>query len=571
MTSKSSRFLATCIISVCLILEACTFISQAKTRILPTYPPGYDQSGYLTVTYLLVHRAMSNHWVQEISNSLKSPSPSGILFPVEGALMQNFLGTGRLSCLALGFTVFAIFQWALFSYFTQLAGLWLGIAALAFLLSLNSLFLPVGGIYDYRIDFLAASAFGIFICLLLKTEFFYRRGCTLLAAISGTFLVLNRFITLSYILPIFALATLMAAAPCFSGSRLRRLKNAALMIVGPACVIGPVLWNCRQAIWNYYFVGHVTGSEKRIRINEQHIHNWIEHLTYYPRSILSDHLGGLFPKLFLTFTLVIFLRFILRSLQARKLKWAATESRVDLRLLICGLACLVPIVILTLDQAKSPVVGSIVTGPAVMFFVLIFYKFYLKIPVDFRPSVRFKSILAVCLLVLSLIHVFLRARGQVPEIGTQRNILAFNDIYETIRLESIKSGWPNPRISSDRVADSLLPMNVLVYAYENHLSWIEPQSFLGRSIFSISSLEIIQELESSDFFISSELDESQSPFPFTLSMLDNKSLIAGWIRNHMRLVGTYQTHLGTTLLFMRPQRNATRQTSCNQTFPGTAR
>src|SRR5262249_25488410 len=112
-------------------------------------------------------------------------------------------------------------------------------------------------------------------------------------------LVLFRFLTLVYFAGI--LSTFLAiafvrlwATPRGSAECLRRARSvqgtvlAALVLV---TLTAPWLWHNRRAIWAYYVVGHFTGTEKGIRAVEVGLVTRLDHLLFYPKNLLFEHVG----------------------------------------------------------------------------------------------------------------------------------------------------------------------------------------------------------------------------------------------------------------------------------------
>ncbi len=157
-------------------------------------------------------------------------------------------------------------------------------------------------LFDFRMDFLAYCLYGVWACTVIHSQLFLHRywslGCGLIAA----FLVLNRFVTVTYLLGVSAGFALICGTVAIFWrkeadlvSRLRRrLFNLGLSTVVLLVVVLPILIRNRHAIHDYYVVNHVVGEERYVRAALLGIHDLAGHLSFYPNSIIQDHLGGIF-------------------------------------------------------------------------------------------------------------------------------------------------------------------------------------------------------------------------------------------------------------------------------------
>ena len=138
-------------------MEALLF-SSFYMREVAWYPPdNFDQASYLLETYRLQERIFSQGLDQVWSAFWSKGHASGVLFPIEGALagiVINGTRFPRLCVLFLGFCALQIVA------FTTARAVWkrrvYGYIALGLILSEITLwFAPGGGLFDFRMDFLA--------------------------------------------------------------------------------------------------------------------------------------------------------------------------------------------------------------------------------------------------------------------------------------------------------------------------------------------------------------------------------------------------------------------------------
>jgi hypothetical protein len=118
----------------------------------------------------------------------------------------------------------------------------------------------------------------------------------------GALLDLNRFVTVAYLLGVSAGFAIVCGIFALYGrrdralaSRMRqRLLNLGISSALLAVVCLPILLRNWRAIHGYYVVGHAVGDEKYVRAALLGIHDLQGHLSFYPNSIIQNHLGNVF-------------------------------------------------------------------------------------------------------------------------------------------------------------------------------------------------------------------------------------------------------------------------------------
>ncbi|MGI0025725.1 MAG: hypothetical protein ACREA4_11365, partial [Nitrososphaera sp.] len=168
-------------------------------------------------------------------------------------------------------------QLALFYTIRSLTGsLVLGMIGLGLLLSQDVGFFWAGGLFDFRIDFVAYCLYGTWVCMVLRSDIFLDKKWTAIAGGVAVITVLTRFVTVAYI---GAAGTFVLIYLLWKYFRQRSNTNATVQVkarlrgVGVFTVIVsifvlPIFWMNREPIIAYYVVGHVTSNEKYIRANE---------------------------------------------------------------------------------------------------------------------------------------------------------------------------------------------------------------------------------------------------------------------------------------------------------------
>src|ERR1700730_9082890 len=150
---------------ILIVLEALLFAAFYNREIGPYPPQGYDQAVYLTGTYRLQEK-VSTEGLSAFWRELRDPSHAGTLaFPMEGALFGLIIGGTRFPQLCVLFVAFCVLQ--VFAYNTArlvFRDRLYGIIAVGLILAQSTLRYQAGGLYDFRIDFLAYSLYGLWVC-----------------------------------------------------------------------------------------------------------------------------------------------------------------------------------------------------------------------------------------------------------------------------------------------------------------------------------------------------------------------------------------------------------------------
>src|SRR5271166_2504410 len=205
MTPEGNRFDRTALL-ILILLEALLF-SSFYMREVAWYPPdNFDQASYLIETYRLQERILTHGLGQAWKVLWSRGHAAGVLFPIEGALAGIVIGGTRLPQLCVLFIGFCGLQVAAF---TTARAVWerrvYGYIALGLILSQITLwFWQGGGLFDFRMDFLAYCLYGIWACAVTRSQLFLHRYWSLGSGLIGAFLVLNRFVTFTYLVGVSA-------------------------------------------------------------------------------------------------------------------------------------------------------------------------------------------------------------------------------------------------------------------------------------------------------------------------------------------------------------------------------
>jgi hypothetical protein len=542
----------------CLILvQFLLFRTYAMREVVGYYPPNHDQTYYLMSSYHLYEEILKHGVARAVIDSCHSPT--GFLMPVLAGVFFMLTGASRFNALLLNFSFFVSLQIVMIKVVRDLSGkLSLSVLAVGLLLAVNAPFFWAGGMMDFRIDFMAFSLFGIFVSTVMKSRVFELRKWSLIAGLIASVLILLRYITAVYIVTIFCpMATylLLVKYGLWRSRRseqqkrvtLVRIKNLFLCSGAIAILTFPFLWINRGGIYNYYFIGHVLGEEKNIRAAEQGITGLVSSVLYYPRSILLDHIGvGA-----LAITCVILSVILVGFFTGGKNHEVSTQRESFLRegfgfLTLCILS---PILVLTLDTSKSPVVGNIVVAP--FLWMVIFILLHLN---RRMRKVIVKAIFNV-VVIITLLYAISNQFSHYGRHGSlyDRKMLGVTKMYEDIALYCKKMELVQPRISVDRTRDYLAVPMLSSFCYEINDILLKPIVKIGNSIFSISRDEALRGIRDSDIVIvGMSTYKDQSVFPFDISMKSIRPIMKKALHDEFMALGDYYFDASQFRVYVRP-------------------
>lgn len=485
------------------VFEFLLFQSYVMREIVPFYPSSNDQSSYLTHAYTLYEKIAQQGLLTGLFQY--SPGPTSTLFMPQAALFFMLSGASRFSALLLNFFYFIAFQLAfVLTVKTLSRNIFIPLFALGLLLACRIPF-DVGGLLDFRIDFMAFCLYGIFLSCVLLSRIFLERRWVIVAALCAVLLILMRSITVAYL---GILGILLLAWFPWTQHAAIRIKNLLLFGLIVVLMVLPVLWMNWQAIYEYYGMGHLLGEEKHIRAKEMGIKNLWNVLTFYPIT-LRTHLKGTIWAIGFIWLLSI------------AYGWFRCRSRsVTLPLYREGyifliLAILAPLIPLTLDVSKSSVVAGILVPPVLWF--LVWALMHIETICDKNPGMtRWLQIFFVLVLVTGLGFQLDKLALRAVPLEKKQEEAQITQMYEDIGDYARKKQWPQVRLSVDRICDYLLSGNQVTLYYERKGILLDVAiQRLGDSIFSITKEEALASLEKSNVLILNLGDYKKGPpYPF---------------------------------------------------------
>jgi len=412
-----------------------------------------------------------------------------------------------------------------------------------------------GGLFDFRVDFMAFCLYGIVATLVLNSRVFLSRGRTLVAAFAAGALVLLRVITSAYLFAVFFALLILgliylrwAKGPAKADIKMR-IKNLLIYQLIVFLFIAPFLWVSRLALYNYYIVFHVISNEKNIREAAVGVHDWIEALFFYPYNVLRSQIG-LHAIAWVVGLLILgaYLSFIYR----KAIKQSVIANIFSEGSLYLLLAILIPLCVLTTDTSKSAVVGSIVVVPIVWLTVWL-----VMAPVLALKSSRFLTI--ACAVLSVLVFVFAmsyqtRFYAHSMRPVQKQKLEQINRMYNDVGHYIVKHKLPRVNLSVDQLQGYLTWASIKVFYYEQHhvMLNINIEQLGGNSVSPISYPEAIKSLKKSNMVIfQASGPKPAAYYPFNTSVEKMKPKLMAYIHQYFLPLETYPIGKRNFTVFVR--------------------
>lgn len=527
------------------------FKQYFQHEVLGFYPINFDQGVFLSLTYELFGSIKSGNIISSFSH-MTSTLPTGMLFPVNALVSFFMTEPSRFSALLPNLFYFSLLQIISFWTIKNITGkTYLGFIFVGLLLTLKTPFSAAGGIADFRMDFIAFCMYGIFIATVMKSNVFLHRRWTFIVASVAILMILLRCITAVYFgMTIGALIFYFSCICLFSTNQeqvyegKKRFINLALAILLVCIIILPCIYINKESLYQYYVVGHLTGAEGPIRGLPRN-DSWITHLLYYPVSVADQHIGAQ-GKHAIYLLIIAFSSFYL---MARKFSWIADSSVRQANIIgknkIIFLLCAIffPLMILTLDQSKSPVVGNIVVTP--ILWLVILFSSYLDRKIE--PTHKFLptacQLLAILILVWGITnqwHLF-----HFKKKHHQEQLQDFNTIskmYLDIGDYATAKKWSHITFCNDKIIDSITYCCLRTVYFENRGKLLNVQNeLLGATIFAIPKKSALQSINHSNVVILTLKSENTDPgpYPFEHQVATYRSALIRYADQHFNKLGDY--------------------------------
>jgi len=545
------------------IVEALLFWAFYAREIAPYPPQNFDQAVYLTQAYTL-QEDVSTKGLDEFWRELwRNDHASSLALPIEGALFGLVLGGARLPQLCVLFVAFCVLQIFAFSTArTVFRDRIYGLIALGLIVSQSTLWFWAGGIFDFRIDFLAYCLYGIWTCAVMRSAFFADRRWSIGCGLVGALLVLHRFLAVLYLVGVCAGFAIFCGLVWFLNrshidlvaQMKRRLLNLALMLVAFATILGPILFINWTTIYNKYGYAQFV-YEKDIRAREFGVFNLSDNLLFYPRSIVLDHLG---PS-FLWASVIGLAGALLAHLLSRSARVAESTEDRDNKAFLLGIVFLLgaicgPIILLTFDISKSPVIGGIVGVPAALLVVSLIAR--IAPAASYRDSTHVHKVLLASSFLIFLFGAYNQlSHSSKHWMGSaqRRDLQRVAELDRWLVDYANEHNWRSPIISFDMISGWFLAEAITASGYEQTGELVNFRPGFGNAgeLMGIERSPALTLLAQSDFVLLSTMPKT-GLYPFYQKVSEYWYDLKDWADKNLTVARSIPFDKFTITVYVRP-------------------
>lgn len=448
------------ILSGVFLIEYLFFRSYAYREVIGKVPRNMDQIMYMQCSYelydALVHRNISL-FLDLINTRIQTTGISLI-----GVLHLFLFGNSYFSFLLINFLAF-IFSQIVGSYAVyKITNKWTYIYIwIGLFTALKSPFYWAGDLLDFRADFIAFCLYtcwiAIYLVFLKSHESRYFKWSAVLAGI----LIFCRMLSILYIcgtLLLFEIINIFIWHKKLFKKTLREYCiYMGIMFVSGGWLIGI----CAPKFLSYYFTLHAATNDSKIRRIEQGVYTLWDNISFYPKSLIKDHLGKSIC-LFIVFCCIV----TIICYFTRKINITFNEEMRKILMHII-ISTALPIAILTLDESKSSVVVNVVSGCIILAVVLLLYNILKQYP----------QIEKLCLLVcccMGIIEYCSNSKSNRTGYSTEEQYSLIN-INDAIADYIINNNKPETDMFIDRTLDGI---NAMTSRY-----WMSVHSEMGHDVY----------------------------------------------------------------------------------------
>jgi hypothetical protein len=467
--------------------ELVLFWASARRHYAWVYPRWFDQLQYLREAYGSYDRMGAGGFAEGASQALGTASPQGSLHGFLGMVAFSIGGPSRTSALAVNLGAFLCLQAATFAAVRRISGsfawAWAAVGLLAALQSPWSG--NPGSAIDFRLDWMAACAYGVALAAAVCADRFRSTRWALLFGIAVGIALLVRHLTAIYFgLVYLGLLAWLLCQP----DRLRRCGRLALSGLCALGVSGWAFWRSGRNIYTYYWIGHFFGAERALRdthMNALSSLGWLlSELLFHQIGLAAALLGAAAGAAFLA-----------SGLRGGEREGPAGPRRspgpAAWAAVLAFLAA--PAAVMLIHPEKAPQPLNIMLPSATWVIVLVWQCLA-------RRAAR-GAVAATCVAV-ALAGAALFVRSQLrdpftPEMESEyRRMNAFSD-YLYFRAE--ESGLSRPSVAVTRVFDGLNAGSFEVLGRERHRTPLAFIPTLPNGLADDPPGDVIARLAASDF------------------------------------------------------------------------
>lgn len=519
------------------VAESLLFLGVTRHHYAWSYPRGYDQLQYLREAYVGFERARMQGLAEGAWLALTHVSAQGSLHAFFALLVFEVAGPSRTAALSVNLLGFLLWQAATFlavrrlTHSSSMAWAAAGLLA-AFLFPWSA---AGGSAVDFRLDWMAACAYGVSLAAgVAGRGFRSTRWAALFGAAVGV-VVLIRFLTAVY----FGLIFLILLAGLFAQPG--RLKQCMRLILSGAIALGiaaPALWRSRHLLYDYYWLDHFAGPARAL--NDSHL-GAVASLRWLLSQLAFEQVGpaALVLALGAAGALLALGHFRRASSGPSPAPARAPEGAGW----VASAFFAAPALVLLLHPIKAPQTLSILLPGALWLAVLGWIHCGRRAGPRARAAV-FGSVAALGGLVFVALETDTGAADRrAPD---DRTINALSD-YVFFRAE--EAGLSQPRVAVTWLLESLSAESFQLLGYERHQRYVPFTATLPTGLFATDEGNIGPALVDSDFVCL--VTRAQALWPFDRQMAARLTQNRAWCDAHLNHVGNVDTETFSASIYER--------------------
>jgi hypothetical protein len=551
---------------VLLVFQAIILNTAASQDVAPFPPLRFDQAAYLTEAYVAYERIRERGLIRGLVETLRERRAQGWLLQPEAATAFVLFGPSRMVALGLNFAYFLTYLAVTALVVRRSLGLPAALVALGIIVSAHTLNIGAGGAFDFRLDFIAMCIWGVLIGLLALGDHSQGKRLWLPVMLVGAWLILSRLVAATYVLPLVA-ALLGFTLLRFRGRRWRPDWPTArwlLLILGVwSVLLGGLFIRNYAPIASYYIRGHLTGAEKTIRAHDAGVYTLADSIAYYPTSALRDHLGREL-LLLAAFALLGVLILMLAALSRIPTTFGAGDPSTRppawrWTFTVLGLGLMLPYVIMTLNEQKSPVAANVFVPTTALLVATVFRTIGSPRRMG-RATYGSRAILALACAILALGLVFQLDRLSRPNFApaTRADLLAASQLAEDVGdyFYRNRANLPKPRWGTDAVMDVLASGTAEVLYYEKRGIWLGIVPGMGHAAIetSLTPEEVVAQAAECQVIVLTSVPSRRGPalYPLEQSLEAAKPQLLALAQQEFLPLGHYHMFGRDVSAFVRP-------------------
>lgn len=518
--------------------EAFLFLVVARHHYAWSYPRWNDQVQYLGQAYGTFDLARSDGYARGAWAALRQVNAQGCLHGLLTLPIFAVAGASRTAALAINILAFIALQVATYLAVRRLSGraslAWASVGLLA------ALHFPwsggVGSAVDFRLDWMAACAYGVTLAVALPGRGFRSTGWAVLfgAAVGASILV--RFLTAVY----FGLIFIMLLCWLLAG-RNRRGGCWRLTLSGfvAFCIVAPEFWRNRGTIYSYYWVGHYVGPERALR--DSHF-GALESVKWILSQVLLNQVG--LAALALGLGAAALFRAFKADPGARQRPSGGPDRPSDGAWALTLAFLAAPAIALASHPIKTEPSACILIAPVIWINLLLWIRF--------SREVGRKAAVAVSsgvLCVGALVFAFAQDRSSELD-GSAADFRGINGLADFLFYRSEEAGLTHPRIGVTWILGGTDSETLRILGYERHGRMLPFVAVLPTGLFAPSREVAMNALKYCDFVCL--VTRATPVWPFDRQMAELLPDMRAWCDGHMTSVGRLDTAGFSALVYESP-------------------